>query len=121
LGNLHLQLAATEAEVEDLLDAGGLAGGESRVVLGDLVAASDTKVDTALANEGGNIGGRQEYECDGQVLDQRNVETGLAAELDVAAGEEVKGGLLQAALCVENAMLVGDDSVSLELQCDYSN
>lgn len=121
LRNLHLQLAATEAEVEDLLDAGGLAGGESRVVLGNLVAAGDTKVYTALTHKGGDIGGGQEDECDGQVLDQRDVETGLAAELDVAAGEEVKGGLLQAALCVENAVLVVDRFVSLELQFDNSN
>jgi hypothetical protein len=75
-------------------------------VLGDLVAAGDTKVDTALANEGWDVGGGQENESDGQVLDQRDVETGLATELDVAAGEEVKGGLLQAALCLENVVLV---------------
>jgi hypothetical protein len=75
-------------------------------VLGDLVATGDTKVDTALANEGWDVGGGQEDECDGQVLDQRDVETGLAAELDVGAGEEVKGGLLEAALCVGNVVLV---------------
>lgn len=106
LGNLHLQLAATEAEVKDLLDTGGLAVRKSRVVLGDLIAAGNTKVDTALTNEGWDVGGGQEDEGDGQVLDQGDVEAGLAAELDVAAGEEVKGGLLEAALCLENVMLV---------------
>lgn len=75
-------------------------------MLGDLVAAGDTKVDTALTDEGWDVGSGQEDECDGQVLDQRDVETGLAAELDVGSGEEVKGGLLQAALCLENVVLV---------------
>jgi hypothetical protein len=75
-------------------------------VLGDLVTTGDTKVDTALTYEGWDVGCGQEDECDGQVLDQRDVEAGLAAELDVAAGEEVKGGLLQAALCLGNVVLV---------------
>jgi hypothetical protein len=76
-------------------------------VLGDLVTTGDTKVDTALTYEGWDVGCGQEDECDGQVLDQRDVEAGLAAELDVAAGEEVKCGLLKAALCVGNVVLVG--------------
>lgn len=76
-------------------------------MLGDLVTTGDTKVDTALTYEGWDVGCGQEDECDGQVLDQRDVEAGLAAELDVAAGEEVKGGLLKAALCVGNVVLVG--------------
>lgn len=114
LGHLHLQLAATEAEVEDLLNARGLASWEGRVVLGDLVAASDTKVDAALAHEGRDVGGRQEDQGDGKVLDQGDVEAGLAAELDVAAGEEVKGGLLQAALCIKEAMLVCEWSFVLQ-------
>lgn len=75
-------------------------------MLGDLVAAGNTQVYTALAHKGGDVGGGQEDQSDGQVLDQGDVETGLAAELDVAAGEEVKGGLLQAALCLGNVVLV---------------
>ena len=75
-------------------------------MLGDLVTASDTQVDAALADEGGDVGGGEEDQGDGQVLDERDVETSLAAELNVAAGEEIKGGLLQAALYLENVVLV---------------
>jgi hypothetical protein len=58
-------------------------------VLGDLVAAGDTKVNAALADEGWDVGGGQEDQRNGQVLDQRDVEAGFTAELDVGAGEEV--------------------------------
>jgi hypothetical protein len=93
-----LQLAAAETEIEDLFNAGGLALGQSSVVLGDLVATSDTDVNATLTDEGGDIGGWQEDECDGQVLDQRDIKTSLATELDVGAGEEVEGCLLEPAL-----------------------
>lgn len=56
-------------------------------MLGDLVPACDTKINTALADEGRDVGGGQEDERDWQVLDQRDVEAGFAAELDVTAGE----------------------------------
>lgn len=106
LRDLNLQLAAAEAEIEKLLDTGLLAFRERGIMLGDLVAASNTQVDAALAHEGRDVGGGQEDECDRQVLDQRDVEAGLATELDVTAGQEVESGLLQAALCGENARLV---------------
>ena len=83
-------------------------------MLGDLVATGDTKVDTALAHKGRDVGGRQEDQGDRKILDQGDVEAGLAAELDVAAGEEVKGGLLQAALCMKDAMLVYEWSFVLQ-------
>lgn len=68
-------------------------------MLSDLVTTGDTQVDTALADEGRDVSGGQEDQGDGQVLDQRNVEAGFAAELDVTAGEEVESGLLETALC----------------------
>lgn len=73
LRDLHLQLAGAEAQVEELLDVGGLAGGQGGIVLGDLVAASDTQIDAAFADEGRDVGGGQEDQRNGQVLDQRDV------------------------------------------------
>lgn len=58
-------------------------------MLGDLVAARDAEVYAALADEGRDVGCGKEDERDGQVLDQCDVEARFAAELDVAAGEEV--------------------------------
>lgn len=75
-------------------------------MLSDLVAAGNTQVNTALADEGGDVGSRQEDQGDGQVLDQRDVETGFAAELDVAASEQVESSLLETTLC-NDALLVG--------------
>lgn len=69
-------------------------------MLGDLVAARDAQIDAAFADEGRDVCGGEEDECDGQVLDQGDVEARLAAKLDVAAGEKVQGGLLETALCL---------------------
>lgn len=74
-------------------------------MLSDLVPACNAQIDAALADEGRDVGCGQEDQCDGEVLDQCDVEAGFAAELNVTAGEEVEGGLLEAALW--NAMLVG--------------
>lgn len=63
-----------------------------------LVVACDAQVDLALAYKGGNVGGGEEDEGDGEVLDKGDVEAVLTAELDVGALEEVEGGLLEAAL-----------------------
>jgi hypothetical protein len=76
-------------------------------VLGDLVAASNTQVNATLADEGRDVSSGQEDQGDRQVLDQRDVEAGFTAELDVTAGKEVEGGLLETALCVIDARLVG--------------
>jgi hypothetical protein len=70
-------------------------------VLGDLVAASDAQVDAAFADEGRDVRGGKEDQCDRQVLDQRDVEAGFAAELDITAGEEVEGCLLQTSFYIE--------------------
>lgn len=67
-------------------------------MLGDLVAACDADVDAAFTDEGGDVGGGEEDEGDGEVLDEGDVEAGFAAELNVAAGEEIEGCLLEAAL-----------------------
>lgn len=52
-------------------------------MLFDLVAAGDTEVDAAFANECGDVGGGEEDERERQVLDQRDVEARVAVELDV--------------------------------------
>lgn len=72
---------------------------QSRIVLGDLVTAGDTDVDAALANEGWDVGGGQEDKGNREVLDEGDVEAGFATELDVRAGEEVEGSLLETTLC----------------------
>lgn len=105
--DLHLQFAATEAEIEDLLDIGRLAIRKIRVVFGDLVTASDTKVNSALADESRDVGGREKDQRDWEVFDQGDVEAIFATELDVTAGEEVESSLLQAALCRERGVSSG--------------
>ena len=54
VGDLYLQRALSKAETEGL--------GDVRLHLGfeDDVVACDTKVDVALADEGGNVGRREE-------------------------------------------------------------
>lgn len=69
-------------------------------MFGNLVAPCNTEIDAALANEGRNVCGGEEDKCDRQVLDQSEVEAVFAAELDIATGEQVKGCLLETALCM---------------------
>lgn len=45
------------------------------------------------------------------VFDEGDVEAGGAAELDIAAGEEVEGGLLEAAFC-----LLGQRGLNREIE-----
>lgn len=66
----------------------------------DLVGARDAQVDAALADKGRDVGGGQEDEGYGEVLDQRDVEAALPPELDVGALEQVKTWALEAALYV---------------------
>lgn len=61
----------------------------ARIVLGDLVKARDAEINLALADECGDIGGGEEDEGDGEVLDERDIEAVFAAELDVGSFEEV--------------------------------
>jgi hypothetical protein len=70
-------------------------------VLLDLVPASNAEIDLAFANEGGDIGGGQEDEGDGVVLNEGDVEAVLAAELDVRALKQVQCSGIQTALCKE--------------------
>ena len=99
LRDLDLQAALAKVEVKDLDDARCRGGGDAAFVLFDLVAAGDSEVNAAFADEGGDVGGRQEDEREGKVLDERNVEARVAVELDVGAVEEVEADLVEAALC----------------------
>ena len=67
-------------------------------MFGDLIPAGYTKVDSAFADKGWNVGGGKEDEGYRVVLDEGNVEAGFAAELYVGAGEEVETGLLKTSL-----------------------
>ena len=69
-------------------------------MLFDLVAAGDSEVNAAFADEGGDIGGGEEDEREGKVFDERNVEARVAVELNVRAVEEVEADLVEAALCL---------------------
>jgi hypothetical protein len=55
-----------------------------------LVASSYAQVDTALANEGGDICGGEEDEGHREVLDEGDVKSRVAVELDIRAVEEVE-------------------------------
>ena len=65
----------------------------------NLVSTRDTKIDAAFTDEGRNVSSREKNKCYVMVLDQGDVETGFSPELDIAAGEEVEGRLLESALC----------------------
>ncbi|GAB1194090.1 hypothetical protein APSETT444_003331 [Aspergillus pseudonomiae] len=99
LRNLHLQLAASETKVHDLLHARDLTVRHLRIVLSDLVTTGDTEVDATFADEGGNICGGEEDEGNGEVLHKGDIEAGFATELNVNAGKEVQGCLLEPTLC----------------------
>lgn len=64
LRNLHLQFAAPKAKIQDLLDTRLLTVGQGRVVLGDLVPARNSQINTSFSDKGRDIGGGQEDECD---------------------------------------------------------
>lgn len=98
LRNLDLQFTSSETEVQNFGDAGFFAFRESCVVFADLVTSRNTEIDASFTHEGWDVGCRQEDECDGEVFDEGDVKAGFAAELDVGAGEEVQGCLLEAAL-----------------------
>lgn len=104
-GNLDLQLASPKIKIQELVAAlrlDALYGrrfprlgivadysAAARIVLGDLVEARDAEINLALADECGDIGGGEEDEGDGEVLDERDVEAVFTAELDVGSFEEV--------------------------------
>ena len=96
--HLDLQLAASEFEVHQFLDAGSFGRGRDSLVLGDDIAASDSKVDSALADKGRDVGSREEDQSKRQVLHQGDVQAVVTVELDVGAGEQLDAGLVQAAL-----------------------
>jgi len=119
LGDLNLELAAAKAKLHDhlatgLLDVSVIAGvgcstvdGEppvavvgphAGIVLLDLVPAGDSEVDLAFSDEGGDVGGGEEDESYGEVLDEGDVEAVFALELDISALEEVQRGLVETTL-----------------------
>ena len=63
----------------------------------DLIPARDAQGHLALSDEGGDVGCGEEDERNGVVFDEGDVEAIGATELDVGAGEEVEGGVLEAA------------------------
>ena len=67
-------------------------------MLSDLVTTRYSEIDAAFADESGDVSGGEEDEGYRVVLDEGNVEAGFTAELNVGAGEEVEGRLLEAAL-----------------------
>lgn len=58
----------------------------------NLVPSGDAQVDSAFTDKGGDIGGGEEDEGNGEVLDESDVETVLAAELDIGTLKEVECG-----------------------------
>lgn len=73
-------------------------GADAGVVFLYLIPAGDTKIHLALADEGGNIGGWEEDQGNGEVLDEGNVEAVFAAELDVSTFEKIERGGIQPSL-----------------------
>ena len=59
-------------------------------MLGDLISSSDAKVDTPLTNKGGNIGGWEEDDRYGKILDQCNIKPGGAPEVDGGSGKKIE-------------------------------
>ena len=74
-------------------------------MLGDLVATGNTEIDAAFAYEGWDIGGGEEDKSDRMVLYKRNVQTRVAVELDVRAGEEVEASLVETSLWIMSGLL----------------
>jgi hypothetical protein len=102
LGDLDLKLATTKVKVKDFFDTGGLGWGLGNLVLGDLVAASDTKITTTLRDEGRDVGGGKEDQGDGEVLDESNVKTRVSVELNVGTVKKLDTCLVKTSLCGKN-------------------
>lgn len=66
-----------------------------------LISSSDAEINATFTDESRYISGGEEDERYCVVFDECDVEAGFSAELDVAAGEEVEGGLLESTLCQE--------------------
>ena len=98
LRHLDLQPAPAKVEIHDFNDAGGGCGRFGTLMLGDLVPAGDTKVDSSLSYEGWNVGRGEEDQSEWMVLDESNVETRMTVELDVGTMQKIQAGLVEAAL-----------------------
>jgi hypothetical protein len=102
LGDLDLKLAATKVKVENLFDTSGFGWGLGNLILCNLIATGDTEITTTLGDEGRDIGGGQEDEGDGEVLDESNVETRVSVELNVGTVKKLDTCLVKASLCSRN-------------------
>lgn len=98
LRNLDLETAVAKIKVEHLLNTGGIGRRDYGLVLGDLVTAGDSEVDTAFTDESRNVGGGEEDQGDGVVLDQGDVEPRVTVELDIRALQQIQACLVEAAL-----------------------
>lgn len=63
------------------------------------VITGNTQIDTAFSDECGNVGGRQEDQCNVEVLNESNIQSVLSPELDVGAFEEVECRSIKTSLC----------------------
>ena len=64
----------------------------------NLIPTRNSQINSPLANESRNICCGKEDKSNRLVFDKSDIETGFAPELDVRAGEEVEGCLLETAL-----------------------
>lgn len=62
---------------------------------GDLVLAGDAKVDVALCDKAGDVGGGEEDKGEGVVFDKGNVKAIVAVELDVYTKHRQKRGFIE--------------------------
>lgn len=62
-------------------------------MLGNCVTARYSKRNTAFTDESGDVSCREEDEGNWEVLDESNIETGFAAELDISTFEQIQGRL----------------------------
>lgn len=112
-GDLDLELAGAEAQLHDHFAlghlvlagrdvdgaaAGVVVGTDAGIVLLDLIPTRDTKIDATFADKGGDVGGGEEDEGNGEILDEGNVESVLSAELDVGTLEETERRVVEPSL-----------------------
>ena len=66
-----------------------------------LITTCDSQIDSSFAHKGGNVGCGEENEGYRVVFHEGDIEAGFAPELDVGAGEEVEGCLLETSLWLQ--------------------
>jgi hypothetical protein len=81
--DLDLEFAFPKSQIKNLFDSRGIRRRHDGLVLKHLVPARNPKIHTALANEGGDVSGREENDCHGEVLDEGDIEAIAAVEDNV--------------------------------------